>query len=142
MLIEVDDKADEIWRRIEELPIVLCHRDFGVTNIFCKDGKIVLIDWDTAGWGVMGEDIKSLIADTDEAAHMVEAYLKCVPAYYRGFSEYADVSHITDHCIREMILVNFGLRLAEGHMLADTPDKKTMQIDILQKIYEMRNMDD
>ena len=142
MLIEVDDKSDEIWRRIEKLPIVLCHRDFWVTNIFYKDGKIVLIDWDTTGWGYMGEDIKSLIADTDEAALMVEAYLKCVPAYYRGFSEYADVSHITDHCIRELILVNFGYRLAESHMLADTPDKKTMQIDILKKIYEMRNMDD
>ena len=139
MLIEVDDNADEIWRRIEKLPIVLCHRDFWVTNIFFKDGKIVLIDWDTAGWGYMGEDIKSLIADTDEAALMVEAYLKCVPAYYRGFSKYADVSHITDHCIRELILVNYGHRLVESHMLADTPDKKAMQIDILQKIYEMKS---
>ena len=142
MLIEVDDNADEIWKRIEKLPIVLCHRDCWVTNIFYKDGKIVLIDWDTTGWGYMGEDIKSLIADTDEAALIVEAYLKCVPAYYRGFSEYADVAHITDHCIRELILVNFGYRLAECHMLADTPDKKTMQIDILQKIYEMRDMND
>ena len=29
MLIDIDENADEIWSRIEKLPIVLCHRDFG-----------------------------------------------------------------------------------------------------------------
>jgi hypothetical protein len=43
MLIEVDDKVDEIWRRIEKLPIVLYHRDFWVTNIFTKMAKSSLL---------------------------------------------------------------------------------------------------
>jgi len=137
MLIEVDVNADEIWRRIEALPVVLCHRDFWVTNIFYKDGKIILIDWDTAGWGYIGEDIKSLIADEADVSHMVEYYRKCVPAYYKGFSEYADVSHIKDHCIRDMILVSFGYRLVEWFLNADSPESKALQIANLQKIYEM-----
>jgi len=137
MLIEVDENADEIWNRIEKLPIVLCHRDFWIANIFYSDGKIILIDWDTTGWGYLGEDIKSLVADEADVDHMVECYEKCVPAYYRGFSEYADVSHIADHCVREMILVNVGYRLVEWFINAASPDEKTLQINTLQKIYEM-----
>jgi len=137
MLIDVDDNSDEIWRRIEKLPIVLCHRDFWIANILYSDGKIILIDWDTTGWGYLGEDIKSLVADEADLDHMVECYQKCVPAYYKGFSEYADVSHIANHCVHEMILVNFGYRLVENYINAASPDEKTLQLNVLQKIYEM-----
>jgi len=140
MLIDVDDNSDEIWRRIEKLPIVLCHRDFWVANIIHSDGKIILIDWDTTGWGYMGEDLKSLVADDADLDHMVECYQKCVPAYYRGFSEYADVSHIVNHCVREMILVNLGYRLVESYIYAASPDEKTLLINTLQKIHEMGDM--
>ena len=93
MLIDIDNNADDVWHRIEKLPIVLCHRDFWTTNIFYHDGKIRLIDWDTTGWGYMGEDIKQLISDETHPCHMVEYYRKCVPAYYKGFSE----GYITHH---------------------------------------------
>ena len=146
MLIAIDEQADEIFNRIEKLPIVLCHRDFWVTNLFNSDGKIILVDWDTAGWGYLGEDIASLIADEADIEHMVEYYHRCIPAYYKGFSEYADVSHLTDNCIYEMILLLFGYRLVEwfmnagsGNPLQETDDERTLHIHTLQKIYEMRN---
>lgn len=44
MLIDIDENADEIFSRIKRLPVVLCHRDFWVANIFYSDGKIILID--------------------------------------------------------------------------------------------------
>ena len=135
MMVELDDNADEVWCRIEKLPIVLCHRDFWVANILYQDNKIALIDWDTAGWGYMGEDVKNLIADEADVNHMIENYQKCVPAYYRGFSEYADVSQIRDNCIPELILVNLGHRLVRGYMA----DKKRIHVDILQKIYKMKH---
>ena len=138
MLIAVDVHSDEIWSRIEKLPIVLCHRDFWVANIFYKDGKIVLIDWDTSGWGYLGEDLASLIADEADIENMVGYYKRCVPAYYKGFSEYTDVSHITDHCVRELILVMFGYRLVEWYKFAKSLDEKMLHLNTLQKIYEMR----
>jgi Phosphotransferase enzyme family. len=49
MIIEIDDQSQEIFEHIEKLPIVLCHRDFWVANIFYSNGKILLIDWDTTG---------------------------------------------------------------------------------------------
>jgi thiamine kinase-like enzyme len=133
MLIEADDSADEIWSHIEALPIVLCHRDFWITNIFYKDGKIILIDWDTAGWGYVGEDIKSLIADEADVDHMLLYYQKCIPAYYKGFSEYADLSHIKRHCIREMILAHYGYRLVEWYIDAKAPDKKHCKLALCKK---------
>ncbi len=137
MLIDIDEKENEIWSRIEKLPVVLCHRDFWVTNIFYVDDKIVLIHWDTTGWGYLGEDIASLIADEADVEHMVDYYRRCVHTYYKGFSEYVDVSHITHHCVRELILVMFGYRLVEWYKFANSPDEKTQHLNTLQKIYEM-----
>ena len=140
MLIDIDEHSDEIFNRIARLPMVLCHRDFWVTNIFSHDDKIMLIDWDTTGWGYMGEDIASLIADEAEVDHMVEYYHRCVRAYYTGFSEYADISHLSDHCIYEMILIKFGYRLVEDYKFAEAPHEKMLQLNVLQKIYEMKEI--
>ena len=48
-----------------------------------------------------------------------------------------DISHITDHCVRELILIMFGYRLVEWYKFANSPDEKTLQINTLQKICEM-----
>lgn len=140
MLIDIDEHADEILARIEKLPLVLCHRDFWVTNLIYADGTIVLIDWDTSGWGYLGEDIASLIADEADIDHMVEYYKRCVPAYYKGFSEYTDASLITDHCVYELILLMFGYRLVEGYLHTEDDDEKKKLILTLQKIYEMKSI--
>ena len=142
MLIDVDENENEIWSCIEKLPIVLCHRDFWVTNIIHGDNKTILIDWDTAGWGYLGEDIASLIADEADVPNMAEYYQRCVSSYYRGFSEYVDVSHITKHCVRELILLLFGYRIVEWYKFAKTPDGKTLHLNTLQNVYEMRNLDE
>lgn len=140
MLIDIDNHADEIFARINKLPLVLCHRDFWVTNLIYTDGTIALIDWDTTGWGYLGEDLASLIADEADIDHMVEYYQRCIPAYYKGFSEYADVSHITDDCVYEMILLIFGYRLVEGYLHTEDDDEKTNYVRTLQKIYEMKTI--
>lgn len=139
MLIDIDERTDEIFARIETLPLVLCHRDFWVTNLIYSEGKIALIDWDTSGWGYLGEDLASLIADEADIDNMVEYYQRCVPAYYKGFSEYVDVSHVNDHCVYEMILLLFGYRLVEWYLHSEDDDEKTTHINTLQKIYELKS---
>lgn len=138
MLINIDEQAEEILARIERLPLVLCHRDFWVTNLIYADGKIALIDWDTSGWGYLGEDLASLIADEADINHMVAYYQRCVPAYYKGFSEYVDVSHIADNCVYEMILLIFGYRLVKSYLYTEDDNAKTDLVLTLQKIYEMK----
>jgi len=139
-LIEIDENETEVWSRIEKLPIIFNHRDFWITNIFYTDDKIVLIDWDTTGWGYLGEDIASLIADEADVPNMVRNYQRCIPAYYKGFSEYVDLSHVTDHCIYELIFVLFGYRLCEWYLYAGSEDERKLHFDTMQKICEMEDI--
>lgn len=140
MLIDIDEQADDIFARIEKLPLVLCHRDFWVTNLIYADGNFALIDWDTSGWGYLGEDLASLIADEPDIDHMVENYQRCIPAYYKGFLAYTDVARIEDHCVYEIILLVFGYRLVEGYMHAQANQEKTNYVRTFQKIYEMKTI--
>jgi len=118
---------------------VLCHRNFWVTNLIYADGNFALIDWDTSGWGYLGEDLASLIADEPDIDNMVKHYQKCISAYYKGFSEYAQISQISDHCVYEIILLVFGYRLVEGYLYTETKEKMK-HIHTLQKIYEMKTI--
>jgi len=137
MIIQLDNHLDSIWKKINKLPIVFCHRDFWITNILYTNNAIKIIDWDTAGWGFIGEDIASLISDELDINYMVEAYLVCVPAYYEGLSEHIDISSITDNCIYELILIMFGYRLIEGYKFADSAEDKELHLKTLEKIFEI-----
>lgn len=139
MLIDFDHQAEELLARIEKLPLVLCHRDFWINNLIYANGQILVIDWDTAGWGFMGEDLASLIADEADIDHMVEYYQRCVPAYYKGFSEHADVPPIANNCVYEMILFIFGYRLVEWFLHSKQEESKAEYLKTFEKIYEIKN---
>lgn len=137
MIIDVDNRADALWHEIEKLPVVFCHRDYWVTNIFYQDKGVRLIDWDTTGWGYIGEDIASLIADESDVEYMLEYYQRCVPAYYKGLSEYMDVSQMDKHYIYELILLLFGYRLVRGYQFAESEAARVLCLRTLEQIYEM-----
>ena len=139
MIIDSDNASDEVHIEIEKLPIIFCHRDFWVTNIFHTDNGIRLIDWDTTGWGYLGEDMVSLIADEADVEHMIEIYQRCVTAYLKGFSEYIDISHISNPYITERLILHFGYRLVEWYINAESPEEKEYHKKTLQKIYEIKS---
>ena len=140
MIIDSDDASDEYHVHIEKLPVVFCHRDFWITNIFYTDNGIRLIDWDTTGWGYLGEDIVSLVADEADVEHMIEIYQRSIPAYLKGFSEYVDISHISNPYIYERMIMHFGYRLVEWYLHADSPEEKEYHKQTLQRIYEIGEM--
>lgn len=134
MLIDIDDRREELFDRIAHLPVVLCHRDCWIENVFVANGELHLIDWDTAGWGYLGEDIASLIIDETPAESVGEYYRRLVPAYYLGIATYIDTSHIRDNLIREMILLKFGYRILQTFMYAPVTQEP---VSLLQAIYDM-----
>ena len=138
MLMNMDANAELWFEKIAKLPVVLCHRDLWLENIFYTEGKSVLIDWDTSGWGYLGEDIASLIIDETDTDYLVEYYQKLVPAYYKGLSEYVDISTIDNDYIWEMILLKFGYRIVGYVMFTKSPEFKKEQLNALQKIYDMK----
>jgi len=130
---------NSLFKDISKLPVVLCHRDFWIENIIYTDGKIRLIDWDTAGWGFLGEDIASLISDDIDYDNFEEYCEKLIPAYYNGIAEFTDISTIRNKFIRELILIKFGYRLIQGYMYADDDEEREEAVVALQKIYEMED---
>jgi thiamine kinase-like enzyme len=146
MLIGVDENAQAIFRRIEKLPVVLCHRDFWVANIFHTQEGTVAIDWDTAGWGYLGEDLASLLADEADVDHVAEYFGRCVPAYHKGFSEYAGIAPPADGCVWELTLLLFGYRLVEEYVTAEgtedcqeAREQKDRSLRTLEKLYEIKS---
>ncbi|MCL1793931.1 MAG: aminoglycoside phosphotransferase family protein [Oscillospiraceae bacterium] len=137
MFITIDDQRKAI---LENIPVILCHRDFWFENIFYSDAKIRLIDWDSSGFGYIGDDIVQLITDETDPKDFCEHCGKLIPAYIKGFSEYADVSWADSFHVWERIVIHFGYGIAKDHMNAKSPDEKKSAIDTLQKIYEMREI--
>lgn len=139
MLITTQRESQTIFANIKRLPVVLCHRDFWIENIFfSQGGKLRLIDWDCVGVGFAGEDIASLIADDTDAEHLDEYYRRLVPAYRCGLSECLDILPNESFFIPEMIIIKFGYRLLQKFMFSQSPNVKDQQITALQKIYEMQ----
>ena len=137
MFITIDNQRKTI---LENIPVILCHRDFWFENIFYSDAKIRLIDWDSSGFGYIGDDIVQLITDETDAIYFDEYYRKFIPAYIKGFSEYADISWVDNFYIWERIVIHFGYSLVKSYMSAESLDEKKSAIDTLQKIYEMREI--
>lgn len=134
MLIDNDNDAQSIWTGIEQLPVVFCHRDYWITNIFRQDKSIIAIDWDTCGWGYLGEDIASLIADEVPPNLIGQCFDRCIAAYYEGISVYMDTSGIDKHYIKEHILMLYGYRLVAGYRFAESDDEKQIALKTLEAI--------
>ncbi len=142
MIIDNDEKSEELWTEIEKLPIIFSHRDFWVTNIIYLEGRIGLIDWDTTGWGSLGEDIASLIID-ETAPEMIHDYYKtCIPAYIEGLSEFIDMSNYKNLFIFEQILLFFGYRLVEDFKFTKSETEKKYCLDVLEKLAELNKIRD
>ncbi|MBU0955938.1 MAG: aminoglycoside phosphotransferase family protein [Spirochaetes bacterium] len=137
MLIALDDSSEAVFERIRKLPLVLCHRDFWVENILLQNDTIYLIDWDTAGWGYLGEDVASLLADEADVEHLADNYRRCVPAYYRGFMEFAGISAIEHDCIKDFMFLMYGYRLVEWFLDAEDQAAKDLQLKTLQGIFDI-----
>lgn len=140
MLTDIDENRTVIFEKMKRLPVVFCHRDLWIENIFWSDGTIVLIDWDGAGFGYLGEDIASLIADDTESDCIPEYYRKLIPAYYEGISKYLPLPAVTDSCIREMIVTKFGYRAVQAHMFSDSQEGRREAVERLQKFYDLKEL--
>lgn len=138
MLIDFDANAEHHFIQIEKLPKVFCHRDYWIANIFYDNNTIIAIDWDTSGWGYVGEDLASLIADEADNEHIVEYFDILVSAYYKGLYDQVGKSIESNHIV-EFILAMFGYRLVEWYLESSTAERKAIHLETLQKLFEIKN---
>jgi len=138
MIIDIDNRADAIFENIRKLPVVLCHRDFWIANIISTDDGITLIDWDTAGWGYLGEDIIQLITDETNPVYWDEYKHRLIPEYFKGFSEYVRMPDTAQKIICQIPLVHLGylsvLYFLQNDLVAG---EHYPGIESLQKLYDV-----
>ena len=140
MLIEAQTHADSVFQTMAHLPQVLCHRDYWTENIFVSGAQVTAIDWDCAGWGVIGEDVASLIADETPAGQISTYYQTLLPAYYYALTQSMKLPPIAAIPIREMILFKFGYRFLQQLMFSETQEEKTAAVRTLEAIYALPPM--
>lgn len=134
LILGAQERSDAIYDALGGLPRVLCHRDFWAENIFVHNGAVTVIDWDCAGWGCIGEDIASLIADETEASQIGAYCRRLLPAYYRALGESMALPPMETIPIREMIVLKFGYRFLQQAMFARSPEPKAQAILALEEI--------
>ncbi len=140
MMIEFDERSKMVFDALNQLPIVLCHRDYWNTNIFYQAERIIVIDWDTTGYGYFGEDIASLIADETDPSKMMDYFSQCIPAYQDGFFQSAGIKVNAYQNIHDIILMMFGYRLVESFKFAKNQADQNLAKDSLQAFYEMQKL--
>ncbi len=138
MLIEIDDGREAVFGEFSRLPIVFCHRDLWIENIFVSEDNITLIDWDGAGFGYLGEDIASLIIDDTNNDNLMQYYKRLIVAYRKGISGYIDIPSNLEEVIWKMMLIKFGYRILQGYMFTTVAEDKSEQAEKLQRLFEMR----
>lgn len=137
MLLDIDDHMEEIFRDIHQLPIVICHRDFWIENIFFDEGKIVVLDWDCAGYGFLGEDIASLIVDETDVKMQQKYFLKLTEAYNQGLSQHSPSTHIHPRFIYQMMLIKFGYRIVQSYLFTSSDEVKKDCVERLNVLYQI-----
>lgn len=137
MLMDIDERQDELFDKLSKLPVVLCHRDYWIENIFYVNGAVRLIDWDTAGWGYLGEDMASLIVDEMPVERFKDNMQRLLPAYRKGLAEYMPVPVLDETCILDMILIKFAYRMMQEHMFSDRNSGHTWGLNALREIRKM-----
>lgn len=140
MLIYADNETEAIYANHYNMPVVLCHRDFWIENIIYTYNKIVLIDWDSTGWGYMFEDIIQLVTDTVGTEYL-DYYGRLIPAYLRGFSEYADIPAIDNDYIWKMLVIKFGYGPVGRYLAAQSAQEKALEIAALEKVWNLRGIE-
>jgi len=143
MIFDVDEKQDEIFEKFKQLPIVLCQRDYWNENIFYDNGNIIVIDWDTTGWGYFGEDIAQLIFDDIDTKYFDEYVEKLIPTYYEGFTEFANITENdiinSKASIPDFIIILFGYWKVQAHIFSENAEDKLQAEKALQVIYDLRS---
>lgn len=135
MILSIDQDKDVIFNQLYSLPRVLNHRDFWIENLFFQDGHVCIIDWDCVGWGMLGEDLASLIGDDTPTNLLVHYFNHLMDAYQRGLRNHHIHTYISKNDIINIILIKYGYRLIQNYMFEEDFEMKSAIVQRLQTFY-------
>ena len=133
LLNDYTARKDEFFHSFNVLPRTVCHGDVHHDNIIILDNDVYLIDWDSAGYGYMGEDAVDMLCEafvfSDRDITLMGDYRK------RIIDAYCDGAEITldDTMIKNIFIMSWGFRIAAKFFYYhDNPNMRQRCIDILR----------
>jgi len=139
------ETASERLRSFDSLPVTLCQGDVHHDNlILCdstQEAEVYLIDWDSAGYGYMGEDAVDVLMEafvySDRDVSLFPIFRKKIlNGYCEGAQNEGFPFALHDGIFRDLAALSWGFRVADLYLYyQDEPSKKRC-IQILQAILE------
>ena len=112
LLNDYINRKDEIFRSFTVLPRTVCHGDVHHDNIILLNDDVYLIDWDSAGYGYMGEDAVDMLCEAfvysdRDIALMSEFRSQIIAAYCDG----AEIT-LDETMVKNIFMMSWGFRIA------------------------------
>lgn len=147
--------SKEILDTFDVLPRTLCqgdvHHDNLIFNHSLGETSIYLIDWDSAGYGYMGEDAVDLLMEafiySDREPSLLREYRhKIIDSYCRGVrmqgarrtvtGEDEKIRalnfHMSETLIREIFVLSWGFRIVNRYVYHEDAAEKRRCLEILE----------
>lgn len=137
-------KADELFESLTSLPPTLCHGDVHHDNLFIRKSEsgtdVYLIDWDSAGFGYMGEDAVDVLMEafvySDRDVSLLPCFKKnIIESYIRGAKSGGVDLTLSEAQIRSIFVLAWGFRIAADIFLCNVHNRSEHEqkryVDIL-----------
>ncbi len=141
-LNEYAEHADSILAYFDALPHTICQGDVHHDNLILREvnGKTVvyLIDWDSAGYGSLGEDaidvlMEAFVYSDRDVAELPHFKQQIITGYCRGASSQGFTHTMSDTLIRNLFALSWGFRIADRYLYYKENEKQQLRlINILQ----------
>ena len=140
------DRASALLDSLDDLPLTLCQGDFHHDNLFLKNApggtEIYLIDWDSAGYGRMGEDavdvlMEAFVYSSRDVSLLPDFRRRIIDGYCRGARNRGLDFTMSEELVRDIFALAWGFRIASAyvHYYKEEPPKRRC-VEILQAMFK------
>jgi len=118
VLNEYAARAGTLLEAFDSLPTTLCQGDVHNDNLIIRGSEVYLIDWDSAGYGRMGEDAVDMLAEVfvysdADISLLPEFRRRIAEGYCRGARGGGMELRLDDRLVRDIFALAWGFRVAD-----------------------------
>ena len=140
-LSESAARAEALLRSLDALPVTLCQGDVHHDNLIFKETargpEVYLIDWDSAGYGRMGEDAVDLLMEafvysSRDVSLLPDFRRRILQGYCAGVQKGGVPFEMEDALVRNVFVLAWGFRIADLYLYYKDEKPKARCVDLLR----------
>lgn len=136
-------RAPDLLASFDALPETLCQGDVHHDNMILRQSEgetdVYLIDWDSAGYGRMGEDAIDMLMEAFIYSHRDPSLLpmfkeKIMEGYCKGAKKGGLTLILDDALIRDITALSWGFRMADRFLYCKDQPSRTRVVHMLRSV--------